>query len=74
MDCPLTSQGLYTMSNRIGAKRARQSSQSNLSRSLSTNHMRAFSVTRNAETAFNASKVLNSSYHSCGSIPLSPRF
>jgi hypothetical protein len=52
MDCPLTNQGPYTFTFRIGAKRARKSSQSNISRSLSTNHMRAFSVTRHAETGF----------------------
>ena len=34
MDCPLTNQGPYTVTNRIGTKRARKSSQSNLSRSL----------------------------------------
>ena len=52
MDCTLTNQGPYTNTNRIGAKRARKTSQSNFSKSLSTNRMRAFSVTRSAETGF----------------------
>ena len=37
MDCPLTNQGPYTFFFRIGAK-CKQSSQTNLSKSLSSNH------------------------------------
>ena len=46
MDYPLTNQGPHTFTFKIGAKRARKSSQSNLSisGSLSTNHMRALRV------------------------------
>jgi hypothetical protein len=57
MQRPLTNQGPYTLTNRIGANE--QETPANhvsvdLSLSLSTNHMRAFSVTGDAETGFKA--------------------
>ena len=52
MDCPLTTiRDRATFAFRIGAERARKSSQSNLSRS--TNHTGAFTMSRHAKTGFN---------------------
>jgi len=54
MQCPWTNQGPFTFAYIIGAnEQENPANQISVDLSLSTNHMRALSVTGDAETGFN---------------------